>query len=382
MRFKVAKRDLDAALSVVDSSISSGGADLSAHFLFRRVPGEKDGEYGIEVMTYSGRIFSSCPVIGSVEDAGDAGAFTIEGARLKAWLSCVSDGQPLEFTLDDKDVVARATRGKQTFQSLDPDSFPYWDKMLKKAKVTATIDSERMAAALGYSKLFASDKERSKPELCVCEVKAGILFSTDKKAVCLVEAEGLVNSSMRVHYKDANGFIAFLSTCDSTQVEVLEHDRMIVMRRGDGAIFGQSRFQAAFPGINVGMDKDNQHTWVLPKEEMVNTISWLKSGAAKEDNRLHFMPGKEDGEIIMSMLSVTGKKTELPIEAVVSSVDKAPEVPSEGFALDHFCLAKVLSSWKGDTIKLGINVMGDRGFVRFVVEEGNDTFLTIIAWLR
>jgi len=57
-------------------------------------------------------------------------------------------------------------------------------------------------------------------------------------------------------------------------------------------------------------------------------------------------------------------------------------VPDDGFAIDHFCLAKVLNWWKGDAVKIGISVMGTRGFVRFVSEDGNDKYLTIIAWLR
>ncbi len=57
-------------------------------------------------------------------------------------------------------------------------------------------------------------------------------------------------------------------------------------------------------------------------------------------------------------------------------------MPDDGFAIDHFCLAKVLNWWKGDAVKIGISVMGTRGFVRFVSEDGNDKYLTIIAWLR
>lgn len=398
MRFKVAKRDLDAALNVVGGSLSSSGSDISTHFLFRVVdPPEEGDDYGVEVLTYSGRIFSSCPLIASVKDVPDDGkkAFTVEAKRLKQWLNHVADAA-LEFTLDGVEVVAKAPKGKQTFQSLDPDSFPFWDKMLQKAEVKATLPADRMSAALSYSKLFASDRESSHPELCVCEVRpaevdddgnitkeGGILYSTDKKAVTLIRVEGLSESAMRIHAKDSGGFLSFLGTFDGTDVEVLEHPRSLIFRRRDGAVFGETRFQTGFPGLNIKMDDADQHQWVLSKDEVTEAIGFLVSGAAWEDNRLRFKPGKTEGKVILSMASVTGKTTELELDAIeMSVIEDAPEVPTEGFAIDHFCLAKVLNWWKDDALRVGISIMGNRGYVRFVVEQGNDKYLTIIAWMR
>lgn len=398
MRFKVAKRDLEAALNVVAGSLAKTGSDISTHYLFRVTdPSEGETAHGVEVLTYAGRVFSSCPLIASVSNIQDDGkrAFTVEAKRLNQWLQNVQDAA-LEFTLDGSEVVAKAPKGKQTFQSLDPDSFPYWDKLLKKAEVKATLPADRLSSALSYSKLFASDRESSHPELCVCEVKpqevdetgkvtkeGGILYSTDKKAVTLIRIAGMEESGMRIHAKDAGGFLSFLGTFDGTSVEVLEHARSLIFRRKDGAIFGETRFQTGFPGLNIKMDDEDQHLWVLSKDEIEEAIGFLVAGAAWEDNRLRFKPGKKDGEVILSMASVTGKITELELEAIkMSSVDDAPEVPEEGFAIDHFCLAKVLNWWKDDAVKFGISVMGNRGYVRFVVEQGNDKYLTIIAWLR
>jgi len=393
MRFKVAKQDLDAALQVVSPSISSTGSDITTHFVFRRTGTKADG-YGVDVLTCSGRVFSSCPLIADVEDPGEKGSFTIEGKRLKQWLAHVPDAA-LTFALDEAEVVARAPKGQQTFQSLDPDSRFVWDKTLKAAKLTATLPADRLAAALGYSRLFASVKESEQPELCVCEFRprvveedgtvtheGGILYSTDKKAVCLIRVEGMTESALRIHGKDVPGLIAFLGTCESTDVEVLEHERILVLRRGDGAVFGESRFQADFPGLKIQMDDADQHQWVLSKTEIDEGIGFLTSGAAWEDNRLHFAPGTEDNEVIMWMMSATGKKTELTLACkVLDSLDKAPEIPPEGFAIDHFRLAKVLGARKEDEVTLGINVSGNRGFVRFVTETPSDKYLTIIAWL-
>jgi len=380
MRFKVAKQDLEAALQVVSASISSSGTDITTHYVFRRTGTEDEG-YGVEVLTCSGRVFSSCPIIVEVEDPGDKGLFTVEGKRLKQWLAHVPDA-PLTFALDEAEVVARAPKGKQTFQSLNPDSRFVWDKTLEASTLTATLPADRLAAALAYSKLFTSVKETEHAELCISEIKEGILYSTDKRAVTLIRVAGLEESKLRVHGKDAAGFITFLGTFNGTEVEVLEHDRMLVFRRADGAVFGESRFQAAFPGVKVGMDDKDQHQWVLSKAEIDEAIGFLTSGAAWEDNRLHFSPGDGD-EVLVSMVSATGKKTVLPLTSTEKvSADKAPAIPSEGFSIDHFCLAKVLGAWKEDEIRFGINVMGDRGFVRFVIEQNGDKYLTILAWLR
>ena len=382
MRFKVAKQDLMAVLQVVTPSMSSSGNDIKAHYMFRRSGPDDDGNYGVDVCTYSGLVFSSGPVKAVVEDPGDKGKFTVEGKRLKQWLQHVPD-EALSFVLDDRDVVARAPSiGKQTFQSFDADPQFIWDKTLKDSKVTAKIEAERLAAALDYSRLFIMPKDSSdQPELSLCEVKKGILYSTDKKAIALIRVEGLAECSMRIHGRDVPGFLTFLGTFEETEVEILEHDRMLVFRRADGAIFGESRFQSAFPGIQVSMDDKDHHQWILSKVALENGIGFLKSGADWQDVRLQFTPGK-DGDISLSMMSLTGTKTELQIPCESSSTAGAPEIPPEGFALDHTCLSKVLGAWEGDAVCFGLSVMGNRGLARFASEHAGDKYLTILGWLR
>jgi hypothetical protein len=378
----VAKQDLEAALQVVTPSLGAG-TDITSHFIFRRTGDEKKG-YGIEVVTCSGRLFSSCPVKAKVEEAGTKDAFTIEGKRLKQWLANVPTA-PLTFGFDEDEgeVVAKAPKGNQTFQSLQPDSRFSWGHFQKDAKLTGTLSAERLSAALGYSRLFASVKESEQPELCVCEVQDGILFSSDKKAITLIRVAGLEDSNLRVHGKDVPGFQAFLGTFDNTEVEVLEHDRMLILKRGDGAVFGASRFQSPFPGYDIGMDDEDQHLWVLPKADIHEAVGFLTSGASWEDNRLRFAPGKKDGEILLSMFSATGKKTALPLTCTsMESAEDASEVPTSGFDLDHFCLAKVFGAWKEGEVPFGISLQGSRGYIRFVAERDGDKYLTILGWLR
>lgn len=385
MRFKVAKRDLEDALQVVGASISSSGSDISAHFTFRRTGPDKDDKYGVEVLTHAGRTFASCPMIVAVEDiGGKTAAFTVEGWRLKQWLQFVPDDSVPEFTLVDGEVAVRVRRGSQTFQSLDPSNFPYWDKVLLEAQKKATVPADRLAAALAYSKLFISDKESSEPEKCVTEVKNGILYSSDKKGVSLTRIPGMAESGLRVHGKDVGSFLTFLGTVGDGEVDVLEHDRLTILRRCvDGAMFGESRFHFAFPIPKVGMDDTDQHTWDIPRGELQQTIGFLVAGAPKEDNRLRIAPGEKAGDVVISMGNATGKTTSVTVSGVsMATAPSAPDIPETGFALDHLVLARVLNSWKSDTLRFGLNVQGDRGFVRFVYEQYESKYLTILAWLR
>ena len=63
MKFTVAKSDLDRALNVVSPTLSGSGSDISTHFLIRRRP---DDETNVEVLSYSNRVFSMCPITLSI----------------------------------------------------------------------------------------------------------------------------------------------------------------------------------------------------------------------------------------------------------------------------------------------------------------------------
>ncbi len=383
MKFQVAKQDLEAALQVVTPSLNSSGSDITTHFVFRRT-GTKDDGYGVEVVTCAGRVFSSCPMKVKVDDPGKKGTFTIEGKRLKAWLANVANAAlTFSFNEDEGEVTAKAPRGRQTFQSLQPDARFSWDDNLKEAKLAATLSADRLANALGYIRHFISVKESERPDLCVCEVKENLLGATDQKALTVIRIEDIGEAILRIHGKDVAGFKDFLGTFDGTNVEVLEHDRVLILRRGDGAMFGSSRFQAMFPGFKVGMDDEDQHKWVINKAELAEAIGFLTAGATWEDNRLTFAPSDKPNEITLSMMSATGKKTTLPVACVsMDSVEDAEEIPDTGFALDHFVLDRVLKAMKFDEVTFGVTSLGSRGFVRFVFEYEGDKYLTMLAWLR
>ena len=385
MRFKVAKRDLEAAIQVVGASIAGSGSDISAHFTFRRIGPDSQDKYGIESLTYSGRTFASCPLapVAFEDVGGKKAAFTIEGWRLKQWLKFIPADSVPDFTLADGEVTARVKRGAQTFQSLDPSTFPYWDKVLKEAEVKATLPANRLKEALAYSRQFIHDDEANEPDKCVCEATNSILYSSDKKAVTLIKVKGMEESGLRVHGKDVAGCLTFLGTVGDGDVEILEHDRMTLLRRCvDGAVFGESKFHFKFPVPKLRIEDKPQHTWDIVCEDLRQVLGFLVAGAAPEDNRLRLAPGETPGEVILSMANTSGKTTSLTISGVtMASEPSAPEIPEEGFQVDHVVLSKILHAWQSDTIKFGILFSGGRGLVRFVQDHLDSTYLTVIGHL-
>lgn len=384
MRFKVAKRDLEAALQVVGASIASSGSDISAHFTFRRIGPDPQDKYGIEVLTYSGRTFASCPVapVAFEDIGGKKAAFTIEGWRLKQWLKFIPADSVPDLTLADGEITARVKRGAMTFQSLDPSTFPYWDKVLKESVVKATLPADRLREALSYSRRFIHDDEAHEPDKCVCEATNSILYSSDKKAVTLIKVKGMEESGLRVHGKDVAGCLTFLGTAGDGDVEILEHDRMTLLRRCvDGATFGESKFNFKFPVPKLRLDDKPQHTWDISCEELRQAVGFLVAGADPEDNRLRLV-SETPGELTLSMANTSGKTTSLVVSGVTMTSDpKAPEIPEEGFQVDHVVLSKVLQAWQGDTIQFGILFNGGRGLVRFIQDHMECTYLTVIAHL-
>jgi len=388
MRFKVAKRDLDEALLVVNSSLSTSDTDISGHYVFRQTGPNAEGKYSIEVLTYNmSRLFSACPMIVAVEEAGtDKTAFTVEGWRLKQWLQYVPEDSVPEFTLVDGEVTIQVKKGSQTFQSLDPSSYPFWDKALAAAEHKATVKASRLREALSYAKLFLTEKTPDNdPGRAVTECKAGVFYAMDGRGLTLIQVQGMENSGLRVHLKDIPGYVSFLGVTPEGDVDVLEHERNLFLRRcSDGAVFGGSRFQhACKPPASVTIDGKNHHTWGVAAAEIKSTVGFLVAGAEKKDVRLGISPGPNPNELLFSMATASGKTTSLVVPLLSNeSLPKAPAIPDTGFHLDHTVLTKVLNAWEGDTVGIGINIAGARTFLRFQQEQGGDKFLTVIPCLR
>lgn len=396
MKISVNKRDLYAALQVVSNSMSGTDLELSSQFVFRPLAGSTDKA---EVLTFAGRLFSSCPFQATVEGLeGDPDqAFTVEGARLKQWLRSVSDA-PLEFHSDPdtKVVTAVAPKGSQEFKSLDPKAFPYWDDLLDEVEITASLEAGRLTQALEFARLFMADTkmESTGPQFCVTEVRGGAFLSNDKRAGSMALVAGLEKCGIRVFTGDMGGILKFLGTLPSdSMVEILEHSKGFLFRRADGAVFGETKYMAAFPAMRLPMELDDQWWWGLPKDELRTAIPFLLAGASREDNRLYFSRPDNKGPVILGMVSMTGKLKTLEIKPLDSGQHLIPD-PEDAeseieaseatpeFQLSVTCLQKVISSSNRDAIRFGVSQRKGSGFVRFREDREGDQFLTVMAWLR
>jgi hypothetical protein len=378
MEITVSKADLESVLRVVTPTVSSTGSDISTHILFRTT------ETGSEVLAYSGRTFSSCPLTDSVSGTG---AFTIEAKRIKLWLGAVEETD-LTLSYDDttKIVTATSPSGDQKFESLDPSNFPYWDQMLNEAEEVGQVEADRLHRALSYTKMFISDQEARNPQLCVTEVRNGSFYATDKAAAVVVDVAGLEKSTMRIHGKDVGSILSYLDSLKNGGLTVYEHPRALVFKRdSDGSLFGESRFATPFPDLNVDRNKDDDRVWVLPKEELVTGINWLRSGAAWEDYRVNFSFYTEGDENIvrMKMRSTSGGDIIRDVACLEYVENNSEEAfPENGFSLNYQSLLDVLRQYNGKTVKFGVNQKGRGGWVRIEEPRNGDSYLTILAWLQ
>jgi len=391
MKFQVAKQDLKLALDTVSSAMAGGGSDLSSHYTFRLPPGG-DGSR-MEVLAYNhGRLFAGCPFVAVATETDKGSSFTVEGNRINQLLNAVPESVlTLEFDPATKVVVVTTSRGTQQFQSLDPINFPYWDATITAAKQTCVLAADRFKSALDFARRFASDQDTSDPHLCVIEVKDGALAATDaKSAAVLVSVEGLKDSTLRVHVKDASAILEFLGTAKDTLVSLLEHDRALFIKRDDGAVFGETRFNVNFPVFNQP-EVDDQHFWKLSVDDLKSGIQFLTSGSSKDDDRLTFTRPMADGPVMMTMNATTGKP--IPVEVACPEFGDtagAAALPAK-FVMSCACLKKVLGLFSEENLRFGVNSLkkAGAGFTRFIDTKfadaegkGGDQYRLFVMWMK
>jgi len=363
--------DLENALKVVKTTVGSS-SDIASHYVFRARNG------GLEVLSYDGRTFSSCAILHVTTT--DTLSFTVEARRVTMLMESVGPNQVLDVTVDESEVAVKTARGKTLFSSLDPSLFPYWDDALSGAKVTAKILSDRLRAAFNHAKQFIYDQEAKAPHLCVAEFRNGVLHSTDQMAVSLVKVPGMENSALRVYVKDLGNVLSFLDTVKGDDVEVMESDRAVFLRRADGAVFGETMFPHRFPDINVNWDLVDDQTWEINQEELLAGIKFLQSGARLDEPRVRFQ--RKDNELSLAMTSVSGKPLPLtmPLSEVSVKEDGVKDLPV--FAITDAYISKMLNGNSSQKIRMGVSKKGAGGWVRLRDNRGLDTYLTTVAWLK
>lgn len=400
MKIVVAKSDLENALRVVSHSVSKE-TDISGHYLFRAV-GKKGGHNSVEVLSYNGRVFSSCPVTASFED-DNRDSFTVEAKRLDIFLGAIPDST-ITFDRKEGEVAVTVSSGKSrvSFSTLDPDTYPYWDGALAGAEMTAKISAERFGAALSHGSRFVYRDEAKSPQTCSLEMRGGLLFSTDLLAVSIIKMDGMDKCGFRIFGADAKSVISFLSTFRPTNkekteadkapvdspegvVEVWETDKALFLRRHDGATFGESKYDKRFPDMKVEWGTSDSWTVTLPKQDILNAVNVLRSGAKWEDHVMRFEI--EDGKVIFRMNPANGKpwtlEAEIPVKSqtfpVKGSCDPLPE---GGFSVSNLYVVALAESASEDFVTFGISPKAKWGWIRVGETRQSDNYLTTVGWLK
>lgn len=409
MKCRVAKRDLEAALNVVKHTKDDSASNISSHYVFRQ-----SGPGVLELLSYNGRVFSSCPAPAAFE--GEAKSFTIEAKRIGLFMEALPEDAVIDFIYEGKgEVIASVPRGKNLFATLDPELFPYWDDSIKKASKTATLSADRLSDALSHAGMFVYDQEQKQPQLCIVEFNEGNLFSTDTMAVSVVKVAGMEKSKMRVFGADVKHLTTFLASFKAKptvpeadlakvaksddekaekkakvkavdpEVEVFEGDKALFLKRPDGAVFGESRFDKQFPKITVEWESEDDYWVEIKKTEVESAIKFLLSGAKFDDSTIFF--DLQPSLVRLSMKSSANAKMmtlDLPIEAQGQKDGDLPEMPKGGFPFSNVYLHRLMTTCSGDVVKLLISKKTKGGWIRVRDTRGEekDTFFTTVAWLK
>ena len=408
MKFEVSKASLKKAVSIISPAVSSSGSDISTHFLFRVVQEastEPDLQSVVETQTveeyrqttfqsrgvvallgYSGRLFASTHLTECTLSGGKVGdAFTVEGKRLKMLLASINN-DPISFEFKEGEVKAKTSIGTNVFSSLDPNTFPYWDTAISKAKKEATLNIKKFKSALSYCSKFVSDQANKVPNICVVEYRNGTWFSTDQ--VVLASVYGPTDScNFRIFWKDVTPVLSYINEVSSydDEIEVFTSDRLVAFKAGSNSkhpcVFGHSLYRHVFPDLGVNINEKDHYVWSFDKKHLLSRIQFLNAGSKWDDPRLKF--NYLDGGVKISAPSVSGGEisVDLELKNQVSHED-SPEFDESGFFVSHPYLTRVIGSIPGDDIEMRINIKKDKkkGWVRFKWEVDKSVYHALIAW--
>ena len=382
MKITIAKPDLETALQIVNIVVSSGGNDLSTHYLFRRT------EDGAEVLAYSNRTFASAPLLCRVEDDDGPDMFTAAAWRLTRWLSGVRDGALTICLAEDngsRNVTLRGARASIRCPTLDPSKFPFWDKGFTNAEDVGSGPPAVLASVIGHAAKFTSPEDTLRPEYAQIEAREGAVWSSDQNAVSLVEIGAFANLGIRLNTKDVSNVAKFLAVQDTQagDVRILQNDNAAFFVRHDGALLGAARPPTPFPSINIRWDAEPPTKLEIPSEDIQAGLLQISAAATKDDVFVHF--SLRDGVLIASMNAEGGGTSEYPItNAVVHNPESLEE---GGFTVSYQYLQSLMSTFDLDTLQLGVHRLGAGGYLSFrhvgaAPAEGVEpnTYRTIIAW--
>jgi hypothetical protein len=372
MKIEAAKCDLEAALQVVNIAVGSGGNDLSTHYLFR---GTKDS--GMEVLAYHQRVFASAPIKCVVEtpEDEDTASFTAAAWRMNRWLEGVRDGVVTMDYNGNGEVRISGARATARFESLDPTKFPYWDKGLEEAASVGDASPTELAMTLSHARKFTADEDTTQPQFAQVEARDGILWSSDRFSVSMIDVNSVPKLGIRVNTKDIPAVVKFLSLTDTsdTSVEVLENSSTAFFKRADGALIGVSRPPVQFPNLKIDRAAEPAASFDLSVTEFQDGVLQLSASAAKDNTLIRIKYGENDegtGNLILSMDSDAGGTCEFPM--LPTQIENG-DAFTKGFDVDFPYIQSIAASFSLDTIRMGVHPVGDGGYLSFCYSKPADT---------
>ena len=391
MQIDVAKRDLEIALKIATIAMATGQTtDLQSHYVFHATKGRE-----VTVRTHTRRTFCGTPLKCSV--AGE-GAFTIDGWRIRQWLSAVRDtALTLKFEGDGV-VEAISLRGTMRFGSMDPEKFLSYESNLESAEAVGEgLPCARLAQVFNYIQPFVLDRENTHPQMSLAEVNKGCLYATNIDSMTIIRLTDptedgnapltLAGSEARIHVKDVAALVNFLRLDGDLKVEVLEHKGVcLILRREDGSLFGVARPRDGFPKFppDTSVDTQDEAYFDMEMEELSSGITWLLAGAKRDARDIRFR-WVDDSTLVGSMEAASGGEVKLPLILTDhTGLDKLPKV---GFKIPHALITQV-GRVADEKLKFGLAVKTDdegeptgKGYVRFRHADGGDIYQTLVAWV-
>jgi len=374
MKIRAAQKDLEQALKTASVALAKKGG-LESHFVVRL----KDDK--VAVLTHNQQVLASAPLV--CEVTGKEGAFTVEGWRLLRWVSGVGD---VALTLESKGSIVTGTSpsGSVRWPSLDPVTFPYWDKGFAKSSTQVTVKAVRLRAALDHTRDFIFPHESQAPHLALTEVQEGVLKSMDLRAFAMVESDVLKGSTLKIHLDQVGPVMSYLASLGDGDVDLRLAGGTLFFSGSDGSVFGLALPLAEFPEIDV--DKEDEPDCVVSfrTEDLRRVLVILSTSADKDNQKVRFLWDPEEERASLSMESLAGSSDSVPVPAV--SVEKIEAFPDGGFQFSVPHLKKMLDKNPEEVIRFDlikkVNKKGQQtGLVRFCWEAHGDTYLTAIQWL-
>lgn len=373
MKIVSTKAAITAATRIVENAVAGGDdATLASHFLFRVADGT------VHVLASNGkRLLASATVVGATIE-GDAATFTVSAWRFSQLLNLSPEGAcSLDF--DGANTKVHIDGRTIRFASLDPSSFPYWDKVLGESTVTATIKAGVLFGALSYVKPFVSNLDTRTPALASTECRDGTLWATDSQSLATATVPGLETCGIRIHYADISGVNAFLGIDADADITVREHGTTIFFVRPDGGVFGVSRWVHEFPKLKL--DSSTRASFTLTTDNLRYAIRFLSVASAKDDDKLRF--DFRDGKVVLSVAAVAGGREDFEADTkAVTGIESMSEIGRSSFDVNSNHVTAILNTVTDETVTFGVNWTSKNGYILYRHAIDGGEYVGIVVWRK